>query len=65
MSLGGGMVDTRDLKSLGPKGLYGFESRPRHNKTLYIADYQAFIKSCHFITGVFDSPFFREEYDLR
>lgn len=22
-------------KSLGPKGLYGFESRPRHNKTLY------------------------------
>ena len=26
------MVDTRDLKSLGPKGLYGFESRPRHIK---------------------------------
>ena len=24
------MVDTRDLKSLDPKGLYGFDSRPRH-----------------------------------
>ena len=24
------MVDTRDLKSLGPQGLYGFESRPGH-----------------------------------
>ena len=31
--LGGGMVDTRDLKSLGPQGLYGFESRPRHEKS--------------------------------
>ena len=30
MGLGGGMVDTRDLKSLGPKGLCGFESRPGH-----------------------------------
>ncbi len=27
------MVDTRDLKSLGPQGLYGFESRPRHEKS--------------------------------
>lgn len=24
------MVDARDLKSLDPKGLYGFDSRPRH-----------------------------------
>ena len=27
------MVDTRDLKSLGPQGLYEFESRPRHKKS--------------------------------
>ena len=26
------MVDTRDLKSLGQKWLYEFESRPRHQK---------------------------------
>ena len=26
------MVDTRDLKSLGQKWLYEFESRPRHLK---------------------------------
>ena len=26
----GGMVDTRDLKSLDPEGLCGFESRSRH-----------------------------------
>ena len=26
----GGMVDTRDLKSLDPKRLCGFESRSRH-----------------------------------
>ncbi len=26
------MVDTRDLKSLGPQGLYGFESHPRHKQ---------------------------------
>ena len=30
--LGGGMVDTRDLKSLGPKRPCGFESRPGHIK---------------------------------
>ncbi len=28
------MVDTRDLKSLGPKRLCGFESRPGHKNTL-------------------------------
>ena len=28
------MVDTRDLKSLGPKRPYGFESHPRHINTL-------------------------------
>ena len=33
--LGGGMVDTRDLKSLGPKRPCGFDSRPRHNNPLY------------------------------
>ena len=27
------MVDTRDLKSLGPKRPCGFESRPRHRKS--------------------------------
>ena len=26
------MVDTRDLKSLGPKGPCGFDSRPRHEQ---------------------------------
>ena len=26
------MVDTRDLKSLGPKGPCGFDSRPRHKQ---------------------------------
>ena len=36
--LGGGMVDTRDLKSLGPQGLYGFESRPRHRNRSQTAD---------------------------
>ncbi len=30
------MVDTRDLKSLGQKCLYGFESRPKHEKLLLI-----------------------------
>ena len=30
--LGGEMVDTRDLKSLGPKRPCGFDSRPRHWK---------------------------------
>ena len=34
-SLGGGMVDTRDLKSLGPKRPCGFESRPRHFLILF------------------------------
>ena len=29
-SRGGEMVDTRDLKSLGPKRPCGFDSRPRH-----------------------------------
>lgn len=28
--LGGEMVDARDLKSLGPQGLYEFESRSRY-----------------------------------
>ena len=32
VGFGGGMVDTRDLKSLGQECLYGFESRPRHKK---------------------------------
>ena len=35
--LGGGMVDTRDLKSLGPKRPCGFDSRPRHKKSCDIA----------------------------
>ena len=30
VGFGGGMVDTRDLKSLGQECLYGFESRPKH-----------------------------------
>ena len=46
------MVDTRDLKSLGLKGCTGSSPVRGTLKTL-------------FITGVFDSPFFREEYDLR
>ena len=29
-SRGGEMADTEDLKSSGPKGPCGFESRPRH-----------------------------------
>ena len=31
---GGEMVDTRDLKSLGPKRPCGFDSRPGHRNTL-------------------------------
>ena len=31
LCLGGEMVDTRDLKSLDPKGSCGFDSRPRHD----------------------------------
>ena len=31
------MVDTRDLKSLGPKRPCGFDSRPRHKKSCDIA----------------------------
>ena len=31
------MVDTRDLKSLGPKRPCGFESRPRHENSDAIA----------------------------
>ena len=31
VGFGGGMVDTRDLKSLGQECLYGFESRPKHH----------------------------------
>ena len=33
--LGGEMVDTRDLKSLGPKRPCGFDSRPRHKVVHY------------------------------
>ena len=29
------MVDTRDLKSLGPKRPCGFDSRPRHKVSLF------------------------------
>ena len=32
MSLGGGMVDTRDLKSLGQNCPCEFESHPRHKR---------------------------------
>ena len=32
VGFGGGMVDTRDLKSLGQECLYGFESRPKHKE---------------------------------
>ena len=32
VGFGGGMVDTRDLKSLGQECLYGFESRPKHQQ---------------------------------
>ena len=31
------MVDTRDLKSLGPKRPCGFDSRPGHKKSCDIA----------------------------
>ena len=45
--LGGGMVDTRDLKSLGQQCLCGFESRPRHIKTALQIHVRRFIyKSC-------------------
>ena len=30
----GGMVDTRDLKSLGQQCLYGFKSRPKHKENI-------------------------------
>lgn len=34
LSLGGEMVDARDLKSLRQKCLYEFESRPRYYKKI-------------------------------
>ena len=33
------MVDTRDLKSLGQKCPYGFDSRPRHKISIYKKQY--------------------------
>ena len=45
-SLGGGMVDTRDLKSLGPKRPCGFDSRPRHTRLCKLLIFKHFTKSC-------------------
>ena len=50
------MVDTRDLKSLGQKWLYEFESRPRHQKNataLRLHSFVFFAKKIGYQSGIF------------
>ena len=50
------MVDTRDLKSLGQKWLYEFESRPRHFTKTKISNEKDFF-SYHASCDEFSSGF--------
>ena len=50
------MVDTRDLKSLGQKWLYEFESRPRHQKNataLRLHSFVFFAKKFGYQSGIY------------
>ena len=50
------MVDTRDLKSLGQKWLYEFESRPRHLKNataLLLHSFVFFAKKFGYQSGIY------------
>ena len=50
------MVDTRDLKSLGQKWLYEFESRPRHQKNataLRLHSFVFFAKKFRYQSGIY------------
>ena len=50
------MVDTRDLKSLGQKWLYEFESRPRHQKNataLRLHSFVFFAKKIGYQSGIY------------
>ena len=50
------MVDTRDLKSLGQKWLYEFESRPRHQKNataLRLHSFVFFAKKFGYQNGIY------------
>ena len=46
------MVDTRDLKSLGQKWLYEFESRPRHLKNATALRLHFFAKKFGYQSGI-------------
>ncbi len=45
------MVDTRDLKSLGPKRPCGFDSRPRHLLFFHAPRTYRVTETAHIVTG--------------
>ena len=47
------LVDKRDLKSLAPKGAYGFDPRPEHKRLCKLLIFKHFAKSCFFVSPKF------------
>ena len=58
------MVDTRDLKSLGQKWLYEFESRPRHLKNATALRLHSFVFSLKNLDTKVASIIFAEKKEL-
>ena len=58
------MVDTRDLKSLGQKWLYEFESRPRHQKNATALRLHSFVFSLKNLDTKVASIIFAEKKEL-